>query len=108
MFQNPAWGFPPPRATSHNPNLATPSYRQVHPTANNGSAEVMGRQARDRPPNRVMDCLNWDIALGAAIAPPLLLLGLGLLPGLSPTAPAIGGGLSTMVSCKGLVIMSED
>ncbi|MFM6170833.1 MAG: hypothetical protein ACKPB4_01560 [Sphaerospermopsis kisseleviana] len=26
-----------------------PSYRQVHPTANNGSAEVMGRQARDRP-----------------------------------------------------------
>ena len=41
----------------------------------------MGWQARDRP--------NWDIALGAAIAPPLLLLGLGLLPGLSPTAPAI-------------------
>ena len=40
----------------------------------------MGWQARDR--------LHWDIALGAAIAPPLLLLGLGLLPGLSPTAPA--------------------
>ena len=56
--------------------------------ANNGSAKVMGRQARDRPPNGGMDRFNWDIALGAAIAPPLLLLGLGLLPRLSPTAPA--------------------
>jgi hypothetical protein len=49
----------------------------------------MGRQARDRPPKGVIDRLHWDIALGAAIAPPLLLLGLGLLPRLSPTAPAI-------------------
>ena len=61
--------------------------------ADQGSAEVMGRQARDRLPNRVMDCLNGDIAPGAAIAPALLLLGLGLLPGLSPTAPAIDGEL---------------
>ena len=45
-----------------------PSYRQVHPTANNGSAEVMGRQARDRPPNGGIDRLNCGIALGAAIA----------------------------------------
>ena len=42
----------------------------------------------DRPPNGVMDRLNCDIALEAAIALPLLLPGLGLLPGLSPTAPA--------------------
>jgi len=48
----------------------------------------MGRQARDRPLNEVMDRLNWDIALGAEIVPPLLLLGLGLLPRFSPTAPA--------------------
>ena len=49
----------------------------------------MGRQARDRPPNGGMDRLHCGIALGSAIAPPLLLLGLGLLPRLSPTAPAI-------------------
>jgi hypothetical protein len=67
--------------------------------ADQGSAEVMGRQARDRPPNRVMDCLNCEIAPGAEIAPPLLLLGLGLLPGLGPTAPAIGGGLRARGLC---------
>ncbi len=67
-----------------------PSRRQVHaPMADQGSAEVMGRQARDRPPKGVIDCLNGDIALGAAIAPRLLHLGLGLPPGISPTAPAI-------------------
>ncbi|XGB43556.1 MAG: hypothetical protein LVS60_07495 [Nodosilinea sp. LVE1205-7] len=49
----------------------------------------MGRQARDRPPNGGIDCLNWDIGRGAAIAPPIQLLGLGLLPRLSPTAPEI-------------------
>ena len=66
-----------------------PSRRQIHaPMADNGSPDAMGRQARDRPPKGVMDCPNGDIALGAAIAPPLLLLGLGLLPGLNPTAPS--------------------
>ncbi|XGB41593.1 MAG: hypothetical protein LVS60_15200 [Nodosilinea sp. LVE1205-7] len=74
MFQNPAWGFPP-RATSHNPNLATPSRRQVHaPMADQGSPDAMGRQACDRPPKGVIDRPNWDTALGAAISPPLLLL----------------------------------
>ena len=34
--------------------------------ADQGSAEVMGRQARDRPPKGVMDRLNCDIAQGAA------------------------------------------
>jgi hypothetical protein len=104
-----------------------PSRRQVHPTANNGSAKVMGRQARDRPPKGVIDRLkrlfekgsgiirrqkatkiqnfaviillyryglrpslafqatsNCGIAPGAAIAPPLRLLGLDLPPGSYP------------------------
>ncbi|XGB42126.1 MAG: hypothetical protein LVS60_18510 [Nodosilinea sp. LVE1205-7] len=64
----------------------------------------MGRQSRDLPPNGGIDRLHWDIALGAAIAPALLLLGLGLLPGLSPTAPAIDGELRAVVSCRSPVI----
>ncbi len=44
-----------------------PSRRQVYtPMADQGSAEVMGRQARDRPPKGVIDRPNWDIAPGAA------------------------------------------
>ena len=70
-----------------------PSRRQVHPAADQGSADVMGRQARDRPPKGVMDRLHWDIAPGAAIAPPLRLLGLGILLRLSPTAPATKAAL---------------
>ena len=82
-----------------------PSRRQVYtPMADQGSPDAMGRQARDRPPKGVIDRLNWDIALGAAIAPPLLLLGLGLLPGLSPTAAAIDGELRAVVSCRSPVI----
>ncbi|XGB42139.1 MAG: hypothetical protein LVS60_18575 [Nodosilinea sp. LVE1205-7] len=53
-----------------------------------GSADVMGRQARDRPPKGVIDRPHCGIAPGAAIPLPLRLLGLGLLPGLGPTAPA--------------------
>ena len=36
--------------------------------ADNGFPDVMGSQARDRPPNKVIDRPNWDIAQGAAIA----------------------------------------
>ena len=32
-----------------------PLRRQVHPMADQGSAEVMGRQVRDRPPKGVID-----------------------------------------------------
>ncbi|MFM7220960.1 MAG: hypothetical protein ACKO21_12250 [Nodosilinea sp.] len=43
---------------------------QVHAsTADQGSADVTGRQARDRPPKGVINRPNCDIALGAAIAP---------------------------------------
>jgi hypothetical protein len=42
-----------------------------------------------RPSLAFQTISNCGIAPGAAIAPPLLLLGLGLLPRLSPTAPAI-------------------
>jgi len=37
--------------------------------ADNGSADVMGRQARDRPPKGVIDRPHCGIAPGAAIAP---------------------------------------
>ena len=65
-----------------------------------GPPKVMGRQARDRPPKGVMDRLNCEVARAAAIAPPLILLGLGLLPRLSPTAPAIGDRPGAMVGCR--------
>ncbi len=56
--------------------------------ADQGSAEVMGSQARDRPPKGGIDRPSCEIARAAAIAPPLRLLGLGLPPGIRPTAPA--------------------
>ena len=67
--------------------------------ADQGSPDAMGRQARDRPPNRVIDRPNGDIARATAIAPSLRLLGLGLPPGISPTAPAIGDGFRARGLC---------
>ena len=84
-----------------------PSCRRVHPAADQGCAEVMGRQARDRPPKGVMDRPNGDIARATEIAPPLRLLGLGLPPGSYPTAPAIGGELRTMMGCRNLLILGR-
>jgi len=88
--------------------LPMPSRRQVHaPMADQDSPDAMGRQARDRPPNGIMERLNWDIAPGAAISPPLRLLGLGLPPGSYPTAPEIAGELSTMISCRISVVLGR-